>query len=112
MVKKIKTIVAMAVLLSAAMILSVGGASAETTKAIIQTHPGSDSEGTRIIYGTVDDVARNLVKVNQEKTEGITPRYLDLSEVEKKGSIKKGDQVKMKVNLHNIVLDYWIIKEK
>ena len=112
MVRKIKIIIAMPVLLSAALILSVVGTSAETTTAGIPTHTGSESESTRIIYGTVDDVARNLVKVNQENTEGITPRYLDLKEVGKESSIKKGDQVKMKVNQHNIVIDYWIVEEK
>lgn len=102
----------MAVLMCATMILSVGGTAAETTKARVPAQNGSDSAATRIVYGTVDDVARNLVKVNQDKTEGITPRYLDLSESEKKGAIHKGDQVKMKVNQHNIVIDYWIIEKQ
>ena len=111
MVGKNKTTIVTAVLMSAVMILSVGGTLAETKKSTGSTANGADSGATRIVYGTVDDVAGNLVKVNQDKTEGITPRYLDLSEVEKKDSLHKGDQVKMKVNLHNIVIDYWIIEK-
>ena len=71
----------------------------------------STSSVTRIIFGTVDDVARNLVKVNKDKTDGISPRYLDLSKVEKKGTLEKGDRVKMQVNNFNIVTDYWIVQD-
>lgn len=112
MMRKNKTTLAMAALLSGAMILAFGGASEAAGKTGSHTHSETDAEATRIVYGTVDDVARNLVKVNQEKTEGISPRYLDLSEVERKGSIQKGDQVKMKVNQHNMVIDYWIMEEQ
>jgi hypothetical protein len=111
MMRKGNTTVVMAALLSGPLIWSTGETLAETGKAVVQSQPHSESPTTRIVYGTVDDVARNLVKVNQEITEGITPRYLDLSEVENRGAIQKGDQVKMKVNLHNMVLDYWIIEK-
>ncbi|MDT7043702.1 hypothetical protein [Candidatus Nitronereus thalassa] len=72
----------------------------------------SESSASRIVFGTVDDVARNLVKVNKDKTEGITPRYIDLSEVKKNEVLQKGDRIKMKVSNHNIVTDYWVVTSK
>ena len=51
----------------------------------------------------MDDVTRNLVKVSKDKTEGITPRYLDLSEVKKNWALQKGDRIKMEINNHNVV---------
>lgn len=60
--------------------------------------------GHRIIHGTVEDVAGDVVKVN---TGELMPRVLSLREAKEKGfSLKRGDEVQLVVNEQNLLVDY------
>jgi len=100
-------------------VLCVGAAGwAKEGKVVLTAHPQGNEKamsakyegGVRIIYGIVDGVQRNLVKVDKDTTEGISPRYLDIGQAKVQKPVQPGDHLKMKVNLHNQVVDYWIMK--
>jgi hypothetical protein len=61
--------------------------------------------GHRIITGTVETVIGDLVKVN---TGELLPRFLSAKEAVDKGlpALKKGDQLQVAINDHNLVVDY------
>ena len=61
--------------------------------------------GHRIVHGTVESVYGDLVKVN---TGEMTARFLSAKEAVEKGMspLKRGDQVELAINDHNIVVDY------
>jgi hypothetical protein len=61
--------------------------------------------GHRILYGTVESIQGDLVKVN---TGELTARFLSAKEAVEKGlpPLKRGDQLQLAVNDHNIVVDY------
>jgi len=100
-------------------VLCVGAVGwAKAGRVVLTAHPQENEKttstmyegGVRTVYGTVDGVQRNLVKVNKKKTEGISPRYLDIGQANVQKPVQPGDRLKMKVNLHNQVVDYWIMK--
>lgn len=64
--------------------------------------------GHRIVTGTVESVIGDLVKVN---TGELLPRFLPAKEASDKGlpPLKTGDQIRLAVNDHNLVVDYHLI---
>lgn len=70
--------------------------------------------GHRIIYGTVEGVFENTIKVNAGETGEITPRFLELEKLGNKADgIKPGDRVKITVNSSdNKVVDYELANKK
>ena len=70
--------------------------------------------GHRIIYGTVEGVFENTIKVNSGETGEITPRFLELEKLGNKADgIKPGDRVKITVNSSdNKVVDYELANKK
>lgn len=64
--------------------------------------------GHRIVTGTVDSVVGDLVKVN---TGELLPRFLPAKEAMDKGlpPLQKGDQLRLAINDHNLVVDYHLI---
>ncbi|HKN85889.1 MAG TPA: hypothetical protein VJV04_03420 [Nitrospiraceae bacterium] len=64
--------------------------------------------GHRILTGTVESVVGDLVKVN---TGELLPRFLPVKEAIDKGlpPLKKGDQIRLAINDHNLVVDYHLI---
>jgi hypothetical protein len=61
--------------------------------------------GHRILHGTIESIHGDLVKVN---TGEILPRFLSAKEAGEKGlpPLKRGDELQLAVNDHNIVVDY------
>ncbi len=60
-----------------------------------------------IIYGTVEGVNANTIKVNAGAIGEISPRYLELEKIgEKAKSLKQGDRLQITVNNKNKVIDY------
>ncbi len=67
----------------------------------------------RVIYGIVEAVNENTIKVNSGDTKEISPRYLELEKLENKAnSAKPGDRLKIIVDIHNKVVDYQLANEK
>ena len=64
--------------------------------------------GHRILTGTVESVIADLVKIN---TGELLPRFLPAKEAIDKGlpPLKKGDQIRLAINDHNLVVDYHLI---
>jgi len=64
--------------------------------------------GHRIVTGTVESVLGDLVKIN---TGELLPRFLPAKEAIDKGlpPLKKGDQLRLAINDHNLVVDYHLI---
>ena len=61
----------------------------------------------RIIYGTIEGINENTIKVNAGEAGEMSPRYLELEKLEDKAdSLKQGDRLKITVNNKNKVVDY------
>lgn len=61
----------------------------------------------RIIYGIVEEVKENSIKVDAGEAGGLTPRYLELEKLDNQASeVKQGDRLKIIVNNQNRVVDY------
>jgi hypothetical protein len=61
--------------------------------------------GHRVLHGTVESVQGDLVKVN---TGELVSRFISAKEATEKGlpSLKRGDQLQLAVNDHNILVDF------
>ena len=68
----------------------------------------------RIVYGTVEGVSENTIKVNYGEVGEMSPRYLELEKLEGKvDSVKQGDRVKITVNnSDNKVINYELANKK
>ncbi len=63
-------------------------------------------EGHRIIQGVVEEVNENTLRVDAGEAGELAPRYLNLSNSEKKDDFKVGDTVQIEVNAQNKVVGY------
>ncbi|WP_447968164.1 hypothetical protein [Nitrospira sp. M1] len=67
----------------------------------------------RIIYGTVEGVDENTIKVDAGEAGEMSPRYLELEKLGNMADeIKEGDRLEITVNNENKVLDYHLSDEK
>jgi len=64
----------------------------------------------RFIFGTVEGVNENTIKVNAGEAGEMSPRYLELEN--KMDDVKEGDRLKITVDAKNKVLDYQLSNEK
>ncbi len=66
------------------------------------------SANQRIIYGTIEGINENTIKVNAGEAGEMSPRYLELDKLGNKAadSLKQGDRLKITVNNKNKVVDY------
>ncbi len=63
--------------------------------------------GQRIVYGTVEGVNENTIKVNAGEVGEMSPRYLEIDKLGSKADIvKHGDRLKIIVNNKNKIVDY------
>ncbi|WP_454061456.1 hypothetical protein [Candidatus Nitrospira salsa] len=80
----------------------------EMTEATDRQHKTNGlAAGQRIIYGTVEGVNENTIKVDAGEAGEMSPRYLELEKIASKADeIKQGDRLEITVNNKNKVVDY------
>ncbi|GJL64767.1 MAG: hypothetical protein NPIRA04_34210 [Nitrospirales bacterium] len=78
-----------------------------------QPDTNSLPSGQRFIFGTVEGVNENTIKVDAGEAGEMSPRYLELEKLENKmDDVKEGDRLKITVNAKNKVVDYQLSNEK
>ena len=95
------------------VVLSGEGHNQKTMKELEGQHANNNlPAGQRIVYGTVEGVNENTIKVNAGEAGEMSPRYLELEKLgEKANSIKQGDRLKITVNNKNKVVDYQLVNK-